>query len=155
MPVSRVKLHNHPVHPMLVVYPIAFFSSSFPADLLYVLHGATFWAWLALLLNAMGTALGLLAAAVGLVDFVGIPRVRRRTTGWSHLIAGLALLGLGFTSTLLRLADPATMVMPIGLAMSAAMLALTVVTGWLGGTLSFRYGIGAYGPSPTARRDGR
>lgn len=145
MPVSRLHLRGHPIHPMLVVFPVAFLSSALPADVMFLIHGAEFWAWLALLLNAAGSFSGLLAAAIGMVDFFGVKGVRDRVSAWSHALSGLALLALAVANTALRWPDPKGEVLPVGLVLSGAMFALVMVTGWLGGTLSFKYGIGVYG----------
>lgn len=152
MPISRVHLRGHPIHPMLVVFPVAFLSSALPADLMFVFHGAPFWAWLTLLLSAAGSLAGLVAAVIGAIDFFGIEGLRQRISAWSHAVAGLAVLALAVASTALRWPDPAAAVWPVGLALSSAMFVLVMVAGWLGGTLSFKYGIGVYGHLDTSRR---
>lgn len=154
MPISRLHLRGHPVHPMLVVFPLAFLSSTLPVDLAFVVYGTAFWAWLGLVLNTAGAGIGMLAALAGVVDFFGIRGVRHRTSAWSHAVAGLVLLALAVASAFLRWPDPVGAVLPLGLALSVAQLVLVGVAGWLGGTLSFRFGIGVYGKAdrPPPRR---
>src|SRR5690606_37553196 len=83
---SRVAIRSHPLHPMLVVFPIAFLIMVAPADLLYLWSGLAFWAQLGLVLSAGGLALGLVSAAVGSVDLLLIPVVRRHVSAWSHAL---------------------------------------------------------------------
>ncbi|GGK13610.1 DUF2231 domain-containing protein [Luteimonas terricola] len=142
---SRVAIRKHPVHPMLVVFPIAFLGVVAPADLLFLWSGLAFWAQLAAVLNGAGLAMGLVAAAVGTVDLVLIPVVRRHVSAWSHAIAAVMLLAVAAAGVWLRWPDPVAAVWPWGLLLSSVMLLLVGVAGWIGGSLSFHHGIGVAG----------
>ena len=141
---STVQVLHHPIHPMLVVYPIALLSLALPSDVAYWLLGDPFWARASLWLIAVGLGIGLLAAAVGTVDFMTMRRVRSHVSGWSHALAAVVLLALAAANLQLRWASPTEAVLPWGLLLSAAMALLVLVTGWLGGTLSFGHGIGSF-----------
>lgn len=142
---SRMAVRKHPVHPMLVVYPIAFLSMLPVTDALHAWRGGAFWAEASFWLNAAGLGLGVLAGLVGLVDLLGIRAVRRHVSAWSHFIAAVMVLALAAAGLWLRWPDPAAAIWPWGLALSGVTLLLVMVAGWLGGTLSFRHGIGVYG----------
>lgn len=141
---SRVAIHRHPLHPIVVVYPIASLSLLLPADLLHLWTGDAFWATAAWWLNVLGLVAGLAAAVLGICDMFLIRVARRHVSVWNHFIAGVMLLSLAALGVWLRLADPAAtwpwLVLQSGLA-----LMMVVVVGWLGGTLTFGHGIGVYG----------
>ncbi|MEN1957622.1 DUF2231 domain-containing protein [Luteimonas sp. MJ204] len=142
---SRVAIRKHPVHPMLVVFPIAFLSVVAPLDLLYLWSGLPFWAQMAGVLNVAGLLMGLVAGAVGTVDLLMIRVVRRHVSAWSHAISAVTLLAVAAANTWLRWPDPVAAVWPWGLLLSSVMLVLVGVAGWLGGGLSFHHGIGVAG----------
>lgn len=142
---SRVAIRSHPLHPMLVVFPIAFLATVAPADLLFLWSGLAFWAQLSLFMSAAGLALGVVAAAAGTVDLLLIRVVRRHVSAWSHALAAVMLLAFAAANTWLRWPDPAAAVWPWGLLLSVPMAALVGIAGWLGGGLSFHHGIGVAG----------
>jgi uncharacterized membrane protein len=71
--------------------------------------------------------------------------VRRHVSAWNHFIVAVMLLAMAAAGVWLRAPDPVAAVWPWGLVLSSATLVLVMVAGWLGGTLSFRHGIGVYG----------
>lgn len=142
---SRVAIAQHPLHPILVVYPIACLSLLPATDVAYLWSGDRFWAQLSLWLNMVGLGAGLLAAVVGACDMFLIRVARRHVSAWSHFLSGVMLLALAAAGVRLRLADPFAAVWPWGLLLSSMGLLMVTVTGWLGGALTFRYGIGVYG----------
>jgi uncharacterized membrane protein len=140
---SRVKLLGHPVHPMLIVFPLGLLSAGVVFDLLYLvtqneeLAVVSFWA------IAAGLVGGLLAAVFGLWDWLGIPReTRARRIGLLHGAGNVVVVGLFAVSWLLRLGDPTYLpdTLPLALAILGAGLAL--FTAWLGGELVYRLRVG-------------
>lgn len=142
---SRMALHKHPIHPMLVVYPIALLSLVVVTDVLHLWHGADFWAQASFWMSAVGLALGLVAAFFGTFDLFLIREVRLHVSAWTHMIAAVMVLALAAAGVWVRWPDPVAAVWPWGLLVSSVMLLLVMVAGWLGGTLSFRHGIGVFG----------
>lgn len=141
---STVTVMQHPVHPMVVVFPIAFLVSALPSDLVFVLTGNPFWATASFWLLAGGLAVGLVAAVIGLVDFVTIREVRRHVAAWSHMLTAVTLLAVAALNVQLRWHDPAGAVLPWGVLVSTIGAVLVGVAAWLGGTLTFRHSIGNY-----------
>ncbi len=141
---SRVAIHRHPLHPIVVVYPIACLTLLLPADALHLWSGERFWAEAAWWLNVVGLGAGLVAAALGSADMFLIRVARRHVSAWSHFIAGVMLLALAALGVWLRYPDPAAAGW-WALAQSAPTAGMVLVVGWLGGTLSFGHGIGVYG----------
>jgi uncharacterized membrane protein len=142
---SRMAILKHPVHPMLVVYPIALLSLVVVTDALYLWRREDFWGLASFWLSATGLAMGLLAAVVGTLDLFSIPTVRRHVSAWTHMIAAVMVLALAAAGVWLRWRDPVAAVWPWGMLVSTVTFGLVGVAGWLGGTLSFRHGIGVYG----------
>lgn len=138
---STASIAGHPIHPMLVGFPIAFLVGGLLTDIVYWQTTEPFWAQASLWLVGAGVVSGLLSALFGLVDFVTIARARN-AAGWVHFLGNLAAVLLSGWSVLLRMPDPQAAIMPTGLAISAVVTVMLLVTGWMGGELAFRYKIG-------------
>jgi uncharacterized membrane protein len=141
-PRSTAKAFGHPIHPMLVGYPIAFFTATLVSDLLYVVTRDGFWptASLYLLVAGLVTALG--AALAGFTDFFGDRRIRALSHAWQHMIGNLLAVLLSLANLLLRLGGAETAVLPFGLTLSALVTLLLVFTGWRGGDLVYHHRVG-------------
>lgn len=142
---STVAIAGHPLHPLSVIFPIAFLAAALGSDIGYWLTSDFFWARASLWLIGLGLAGGLLASAIGLSDFVKIERVRKRTAGWTHLILNVSILVLSLVNFLLRLGDAESRIVPWGLLISLIVGALTSASGWFGAELSYRHKIGVVG----------
>ncbi len=152
---SVVAIAKHPIHPMLVTFPIAFLSVVVLTDGLYLWLRTPFWAELSFWLNVAGLAMGLLAGVFGTLDMMSIRVVRRHVSAWNHFIVAVMVLAMAALGVWLRWPDPVAAVWPWGLLSSAMMALLVGVAGWLGGTLSFRHGVGVYGDEEPELARGR
>lgn len=140
---SKVKLFGHPVHPMLIVFPMGLFSTAVIFDLLYSMARRPFLAIASFYMGVSGVIGGLLAAIFGLMDWIAIPRNSRakRIGAWHGL--GNFLIVLIFTvSTWLR--SRRRHFAPDGQArlLSLTGSALALLTSWIGGELVYRLGVG-------------
>src|SRR3954468_17258457 len=88
-PQSTARLMGHPIHPMLVPFPIAFFIGAFLADLAYSKLGVPFWANAAAWLLGAGLVGAALAALAGLTDFLGDRNIRAIKDAWQHMIGNV------------------------------------------------------------------
>ena len=137
---SAARIGTHPIHPMLVGFPIACWTLSVVADLYAAytdqLHYFGYY------LAAAGCVTALLAAIPGFIDLFGaIPAGHpARSTGWRHAILNLVVLGLFAASVALR-PEPAYMTHA---AYGASLLGVAVLaySGWLGGTLVYDHHVG-------------
>lgn len=150
---STVTIHRHPLHPMMVVFPIAFLFAALPADVVFLLTADPFWARASFWLLAGGVAAGLAAGAVGTVDLLSMREARTTVSAWSHMASALMLLALAGYNLRIRWNEPVEAVLPWGLVLSAAGALMVVVAAWQGGTLTFRHGFGNY--SEPGDGDGR
>ncbi len=146
---STASVAGHPLHPMLVPFPIAFWVGAFVSDLVYWATTDPFWARMSLWLVGAGVIMGALAAVLGLTDFLTIPRARQQT-GWIHFLGNALALVISLANVLLRASNPVAPVLPVGIILSAVTTAILVVTCWMGGELAYRHEIGVVGDESTA-----
>lgn len=145
--VSTVSVAGHPLHPVLIVFPVAFLVGAAGTDIGYWLTSDPFWARASVWLIGAGFGAGILAGITGFLDFFKIKRVRDRSAGWLHMGGNVAALVLSLINLVLRQGNPATPIVPTGLAISIVVAALLGVTGWFGGELTFRHKVGVIGPT--------
>lgn len=91
---SKAKILKHPVHPVMVVFPVAFYTATFAA---YVAHAVTldrFWFQMGVVSNALGVLAALSAAVPGFIDWAfGIPRHHpAKTVGLEHMVLNVSAL---------------------------------------------------------------
>jgi len=142
---STVAIAGHPLHPLSIIFPIAFLAAALGSDFGYWLTHDPFWARASLWLVGLGLAGGIIAAIIGMSDFLRIERVRKRTAGWAHMILNVTLLVLTAVNLILRWGDPAGAILPWGLIISTIVGTLTSISGWYGAELSYRHKIGVVG----------
>jgi uncharacterized membrane protein len=141
-PKSTARFMGHPIHPMLVPYPIAFFSGAFVADLAFWRLADPFWAGVAMWLIAAGIAMALLAALAGITDFLGDRRIRALGDAWAHMLGNLLLVAIEAVNLAMRVGHPTAPLPTPGLYLSGAAFLLLGFTGWQGGELVFGHRVG-------------
>lgn len=148
-------LGDHPIHPMLVPFPLAFLGTVACTDLAYLRSGDPFWARASGWLLRAGVASGAAAGVVGAADWLTIERARSRPAGMVHAAGNLVVLGLALASLERRRRHGGRHVDGRDMALSAGLAALLGVTGWFGGELAYRHGIGVAGEAdPEAGHEG-
>src|SRR5215218_7482899 len=148
---SRAKVMGHPIHPILVPFPIGLLTTSVIFDVVHLLAGGARWAEISFWMIAVGVIGGLLAAVFGLIDWLGIPSgTRAKAIGLGHGLSNVLMVALFALSWLLRSVDPGDPgVLPF--VFPFAGVTLVSLGGYLGGELVFRMGIGvAEGANPNA-----
>jgi uncharacterized membrane protein len=142
-PKSTAKIGGHPIHPMLVVFPIAFWIGALVCDLTYVGNGREDWADTAMWLTGAGIVTALIAALAGFTDFFGDKRIRAIKDAWRHMIGNLTAVVVALISFVVRYVEGAEAgVLPWGLTLSVILAAILVYTGWKGGELAYRHRVG-------------
>jgi uncharacterized membrane protein len=144
---STVAVAGHPLHPLLVTFPIAFLVSALATDFGYWLTHDPFWARASLWLLGAGFICGILAALSGMIDFLRIDRVRKRSAGWAHMLGNIAALLIAAVNWILRFDNPVNAILPRGITLSVLVSLLLGVTGWYGGELAYRHKVGVIGDS--------
>jgi uncharacterized membrane protein len=127
---------------MLIVFPLGLLATSLFFDIAHLSSGNPQWALISYWLIAVGIITALLAAVFGLIDWLAIPAgTRAKRIGLLHGGGNVVVVLLFLGSWLLRRDAPDD---PEGSAilLSAAAVLLALVTGWLGGELVDRLGVG-------------
>ncbi|HIK16359.1 MAG TPA: DUF2231 domain-containing protein [Leptolyngbyaceae cyanobacterium M33_DOE_097] len=143
--VSTVAIAGHPLHPLIVTFPIAFLVGAFGTDLGYWLTNDPFWARASLWLLGAGFISGIVAALTGMSDFLKIDRVRKRSAGWVHMSGNVAALLLTLANWVRRIGNPVDTVLPLGIIISLIVALLLGVTGWYGAELIYRHKVAVIG----------
>jgi uncharacterized membrane protein len=139
---STAQIAGHPIHPMLVTFPIVCFVGALVTDIAYACTAETMWADISAWLLVIGMVMGVLAAIVGLIDFLSNRSIRARPPAWPHMIGNSVVLLLALLNTLVHTRDAWTSVVPVGLALSVIVVLILPVTGWLGWSMVYRHGVG-------------
>ncbi|WP_013322340.1 DUF2231 domain-containing protein [Gloeothece verrucosa] len=148
---STVAIAGHPIHPLLVTFPIAFLCAVLATDLAYWLTQDLFWARASMWLIGAGVVTGIIAAITGLMDFLKINRVRQHSAGWIHLIGNVAALALSLINFGLRWGNQANAIVPTGIIVSLVVATTLGVTGWYGAELIYRHKVAVIGYGPNER----
>jgi uncharacterized membrane protein len=158
---SKVTLLGHAVHPLLIVFPLGLLMTSTIFDAVYLSSGLGKWAELSYWLIAGGVLSGLVAAAIGFIDWLYIPScTRAKTVGLWHgagNVAAVVLLVLSLFFRRWESSQPGT----LAISLSFLGIALAVLGGSIGGELVERLGVGVEegahlnAPSSLARRGAR
>ena len=139
---SRIKLLGHPLHQMLIVFPLGLLGAAVLFDVVRLITNNGNLGLVSYYMIAGGLIGGILAAPAGLVDWLSIPAgTRARAIGALHGIGNVVVLGLFLVSWFIRREAP-QFPPTAALVPSFAGLGLAVVTGWLGGELVTRLGVG-------------
>lgn len=139
---SRIAVAGHPIHAMLVSFPIALAVCTLAADLLYWWTGDGFWVRAAVWTTGVGFLMGILAGLAGAAELLLVPGIRVRSASWTHFIFAMVLLSAFGLNWGIRLAGGEAAVLPYGVLQSLLVMALTALTGWHGGKLVFDHQLG-------------
>jgi uncharacterized membrane protein len=138
----KSKFMGHPIHPMLVNYPLGLLTIAPIFDVVHWITHNGYWSTVAFWMIAVGTAAGLLAAVTGTIDWVHIPAgSRAKTVGLVHGAGNyfiLALFGISWFTRLNAQASPPI----VAYVLTFLGAALFMGTGYLGGELTLHFGVG-------------
>jgi uncharacterized membrane protein len=139
---SKASIKGHPLHPMLVPFPIASFTGALATDIAYWRTANIMWSDFSAWLIMAGLVTGALAAIAGLIDFASRPAIRAQRPAWPHAIGNTVAMLLSFVNILVHSRDGWTSVFPTGLILSAFVVLILLFTGWMGGSLVYRHRVG-------------
>jgi uncharacterized membrane protein len=142
---AEVRLAKHPIHPMLVPFPIVCFVGALVTDIAYASTAEMMWADFSAWLLVVGMITGVLAGIGGLIDLLRNRLIRAQGRAWLHMIGNIIVLLLALFNTLIHTRDAWTSVVPIGLVLSVIVVLILCFTTWLGRSMVYRHGFGAIG----------
>lgn len=138
---SRAGIAGHPIHPMLVPFPIALWIFSLASDFIYLFgFGGPVWKDIALYTIVAGIGGGLAAAVPGYLDYRAITEPLTAKIAERHMIINVSLVLLFSINVLLRLSTGPHAIAPVVL--SVVGVAGLAISGWLGGELVYVKGVG-------------
>jgi uncharacterized membrane protein len=130
---------KHPIHPMLIVFPIGLWVFSLVCDIIVLAGGAPVWHDIAYYTMLGGLIGALLAAVPGLVDFFSISDPESKRIARNHMLLNLTAVTLYAINLYLRAGGSPGAPLPI--VFSVAGVLLLAVSGWLGGELVYVHGV--------------
>jgi uncharacterized membrane protein len=139
---NRARLLGHPIHPMLVVFPVGLFTTALIFDVLFLITRNPSFPTVTFYMIGAGILSALLSAIFGVIDWLGLPpRSRSWSFGLGHGIGNVLVLMLFTLNWMLRRGNN---LVPDGrmLFLSLAGAGMLLFTAWLGGELVYRLGIG-------------
>ena len=153
-PRSTAQIAGHPIHPMLIPFPIAFLVATLASDLAFWGSGNALFATAALWLLGAALVMAALAAVAGLTDFLGERRIRDIRDAWLHMIGNVIAVLLSLINFALRYANGAEAgALSWGIWISLVVVLLLLFNGWKGWNLVYKHRVGVADapPGPPSR----
>jgi uncharacterized membrane protein len=141
-PKSTASIAGHPIHPMLIPFPIAFFVATFVCDLIYWRSGNPGWVTATLWLLGAGLIMAALAAVAGLIDVLGEPRIQALRDAWYHAGGNVLAVLIELYNSYSRYSSGEAAVLPTGLILSLIVVVILLFTGWKGWEMVYRHHVG-------------
>ena len=139
---SRAKILGHPIHQMLIVFPLGLLGMGAIFDIIYLATGSARIADAAFWMLSAGIISGLVAAPFGLVDWLAIPSgTRAKMIGALHGGGNVVALLVFAASWWLR-SDIPQAPATVAIAVNLVAFVMALGTGWLGGELVDRLAVG-------------
>src|SRR5262245_8756560 len=143
---TPASIRRHPIHPMLVVFPIAFWIGSLVCDIIYNVGSRNiFWKEVAFYSMAGGIIGALLAAVPGFIDYLSLTDARLKKIATTHLALNLVVVVLFIFNLGLRY-NASTGTEMFGVVLSIIAIAVLAASGWLGGSLVYENRVGVSTP---------
>src|SRR4026207_1226138 len=137
---TRASVAEHPIHPMLIPFPIALWIFSLASDLIYLFgFGGAVWKDIALYTMAGGIIGGLAAAIPGYIDYRSLSDPVIVRVAQMHMVINVGLIVLFTINTGLRILNGPEALLPVLLSVLGG--AALAVSGWLGGELVYVQGV--------------
>lgn len=141
-PKSTASIAGHPIHPMLIPFPIVFLVTALAADLVFRATDNVIWATVAFWCLGAAIVTALVAALAGFADFFGDARIRNLSAAWQHMIGNLIVVVLAAINWYLRYRSGAVAGASWGLGISLVTVLLLVFNGWKGWDMVYRHHVG-------------
>jgi uncharacterized membrane protein len=129
-PRSTAQIAGHPLHPMLIPFPIACFVLTLASDLAFWKTSNDFWASASLWLLGIGLIMAALAAVMGLIDVLGDVQIRNLSDAWLHAGGNVLVVVIELYNWYSRYEHGRTAVVPTGLVLSLLVVLILLFTGW-------------------------
>jgi uncharacterized membrane protein len=138
---SAIAVAGHPIHAMMVHFPIALVICTLGIDVFYWWTDDPFWIEVGLWSTAGAFIAGVAAALAGTAELLMVPGIRIRVASWNHAVVAMVLLSVTAANWGLRVNYPED-ILPHGLLLSLLASVVTGFAGFHGGKLVFDHGVG-------------
>jgi len=145
-PRTTAKIGDHPIHQMLIPFPIAFLVATLVCDLIFWRTGNGAWSTASLWLLGAALVMAALAAVAGLTDFMGDERIRDLSAAWHHMIGNVLAVLLSLWNWYRRYEGGEAAVLPTGLLLSLIVVLILLYTGWRGWEMVYKGRVGVLEP---------
>jgi len=139
---SKVAVAGHPIHAMLVAFPIALVMATLGCDAFYWWTADPFWVRAGTWACGFAFFLGIVAGISGTAELLLVRDIRRHSAPWTHFVVAVMLLSAVGANWGLRLTENEAVPLPWGLFLSGLSAMLVGFAGWHGGKLVFEHQIG-------------
>lgn len=136
---SPASIKKHPLHPMLVGFPIGLWVFALVCDVVHAVSGSAIWQTVATFCVAGGIVGALLAAVPGLIDYFSIDEAEMKRIANLHLAVNLGAVVIFLINLWLRFRLPVESNVPLG--MSVVGVLAMGFGGWLGGEMVYVKGM--------------
>jgi uncharacterized membrane protein len=144
---GKATIAKHPIHPMLVGFPIGFFGAVLVSDIISIWGGPTFWPHVSVALIAFGVIGALVAAIFGFTDYFTAPMsAAAKATATKHMILNLIVVVVYAAAWWVRYGNATS---TWGYVLTYVGLSLLVWSGWYGGHLVYVGLLGTASEPPT------
>jgi uncharacterized membrane protein len=141
-PRSTASIAGHPIHPMLIPFPVAFFVATMVCDIAFWRNGSAAVATTAMWLLGAGIVMALLAALMGMIDVLGDARIRALNDVWWHAGGNLAIVLIEAVNWYMRYSNGTSAILPTGFVLSLIAVSGLLFTGWKGWEMVYRHRVG-------------
>jgi uncharacterized membrane protein len=141
-PRSTAQIAGHPIHPMVIAFPVACFVLAFASDLAFYSTSNEFWATASLWLLGIGLITAALAAVTGLIELFGDDRVRHISDARHHAIGNAIALLIALFNWYWRYEHGSSAIVPTGIVLSGIVVLGLAFSGWKGGEMVYRHRVG-------------
>jgi len=137
---GKATLMGHPIHPMLIPFPIAFFVGALVCDIISAFGNAPMWPTISVVLIGFGIVGALVAALFGFTDYLTAPMsADAKKTATAHMLLNLVVVAIFAIAFFLRYDKPPS---TAGYVVTVLGVVVLAISGSLGGHLVFHHGVG-------------
>ena len=137
---GKATIAGHPIHPVLIAFPIAFFPGAVVCDIVSAFNPDPLWPSMTVVLIGAGIVTALAAALAGLLDyFTAKMPAAAKSIATTHMVLALLAVGIFIAAFVLRYDKPPSLA---GYALTALGALIVLGSGALGGHVAFHYGVG-------------
>jgi uncharacterized membrane protein len=141
-PRSTASIEGHPLHAMLVPFPLVCFVGAFVTDIAYLATLDVMWERFSIWLITVGLVMAGFAVIAGLIDFIFSRRARALRPSWFHVLGAIVVLVLSVLNAFVHSRDGYTAVVPQGIILSGIVVILLLFTSWMGWGMVYRHRVG-------------